>query len=195
MSPVKKKLCGAETTGGTACKRLIDRAEDACFIHSGNGPPDGFGAPEGNNNAEGNDGGPPEGNTNAARHGAHMSLDRRLEYINEGGFLDLYLESLEVYRDQHDDPDDTHVRRLAVVDTVTCLVERELFEGGLVERELFEGGLFREVPLRTDDGDTVTDPETGDPYTESVLDPAVGAHLKLLRRWRRLRGQQTGDGG
>jgi hypothetical protein len=187
MGASKKKTCGVETADGTSCKRLINRDEEGCFIHDEGGTPEGIGAPEGNDNAEGNDGGAPHGNTNAARHGAHMTLDRRLEYINERGYLDVYLSALKEYQDQDQDQnqdkgddedlDDTRARRLAAVHTVSLMVSEVLFEDGL----------FREVPWRDGNGETVTNPETGEPYTEKTTHPAVETYLQTLRECRRLR--------
>lgn len=72
--------CGStDTADGEPCERQIPDDDDRCHLHSEGGPPDGHGAPEGNDNALGNAGGrPPEGNDNAARH--ELFTDRDIYY-------------------------------------------------------------------------------------------------------------------
>jgi len=173
MGATPKKTCGVETADGTSCKRLINRDEEACFIHDEGGTPEGIGAPEGNDNAEGNDGGAPHGNTNAARHGAYMPLDRRLEYIDGRGFGDEYAELYEYYQEKVDD--DLLARRLASFRTVHVMVEEEIFTEGF----------SKEVPYKYD-GEIVRQPETGEPYTTKRLHPAFSAWIRASRQTRLL---------
>jgi len=83
----EQPTCSAPTdTTGDLCQRPVSTPEDRCYIHADDeGVPDNHGAPDGNQNAVGNDGGAPAGNTRAVEHGLHMSVKRRLQLFKELG--------------------------------------------------------------------------------------------------------------
>lgn len=82
-------ICGRPTgddQDGDPCRRPVSEPGAACYLHPGDGDvPDTHGAPEGNQNAVGNKGGPgaPEGNFRALKTGAYVAAKRRLQFILE----------------------------------------------------------------------------------------------------------------
>lgn len=70
-------LCGAETRQGTPCRKYPVDGGERCRFHGGasTGPTD-VEHLEGNDRAVGNDGGAPEGNTNAIESGAFVALEK-----------------------------------------------------------------------------------------------------------------------
>lgn len=79
MSGDGQPRCGStDTTDGEPCQNPVSDPDDVCFLHGDGGPPEGHGAPEGNDNAAGNDGGPMPGNDHAERHGLYS--DRSLYF-------------------------------------------------------------------------------------------------------------------
>jgi len=90
---------------GERCTQPAKGSHGKCRFHGG---ADGSGAPKGNDNAEGNDGGAPEDNTNAVTHGAYADhnsyyqnvLDDAMREFVDGVFEDYINE----YRDLHGEP-------------------------------------------------------------------------------------------
>lgn len=77
------------------CARRVADPDDVCWMHGDRG-----GAPEGNTNALDNDGGAPLDNINAMSTGVRMSLERKVEAIQEHGTdqqLQQYLGYFEEY--------------------------------------------------------------------------------------------------
>lgn len=71
-----KIVCGAETNNGGHCKRPTTDSE-RCYLHDESGVADTHGAPDGNQNAVGNNGGGvPLGSANAMTYGVYASRDR-----------------------------------------------------------------------------------------------------------------------
>ena len=102
---------------------------------------DGRGAPDGNDHALGNDGGPPEGNVNAMKHGLHMTAERLLDVMDEDQrevFKHRFLE----YRDKC--MNDSRAMMLAARAVIEEELHVEVFEG------IAEEGFTRTV--YTDDG-------------------------------------------
>lgn len=95
---------------------------------------DGRGAPEGNDFAEGNPGGgPPEGNTNAMKHGLHMTAERLLEAMDEPQrerFKHRFME----YRGGM--MNDSQAMALAAASVLRIEILADLFEDGL-ERTVY----------------------------------------------------------
>jgi len=107
---------------------------------------DGRGAPEGNQHALGNDGGPPEGNTNAMKHGLHMTAERLLEVMDERQQEEFKHRFIE-YRDGTLNQSQAMAMAAAAVLRVDIL------------KDLFDQGLERTVYT-----------DTGDPYQQFKKD-------------------------
>jgi uncharacterized protein YjcR len=98
-------------------------------MHKDDGTPDGHGAPKGNDNAVNNDGGAPDGNMNAAEHGAYMSFNRRLEFIEQRGLEDIFRSHLQEARQNYE----TEHKAIRVATTATV-------EEGLLADLMDSGG-------------------------------------------------------
>lgn len=76
-----------------------------CNTHGGD---DDSGAPEGNQNAEGNDGGASEGNTNSVSHGLYAETNHFYQEILDDAVRqlvdDIFTDYLEEYEELHGDP-------------------------------------------------------------------------------------------
>lgn len=78
-----KERCGAETRDGTPCEKYPVAGGSRCRFHGGASTgPNARAYLCGNDHAAGNDGGAPEGNTNAIEHGATVPLDRIPERLS-----------------------------------------------------------------------------------------------------------------
>lgn len=98
---------------------------------------DGRGAPEGNEHALGNDGGPPEGNVNAMQHGLHMTAERLLEVMDErqrSEFKNRFLE----FRDGS--MNDSQAMALAAASVLRIDILESLFDEGLERTTYTEDG-------------------------------------------------------
>lgn len=155
----------------------------------------GGGAPEGNDNAVGNDGGAPEGNWNAAKH--HGWSDPLKHYHRLAGQprekVDTYIhEWREQYANYHDlDTDVIGVEQHIVTtrDFESVEAVRDAFRklGAMYDQAwrakepTFKEGLVveEEVEFETADGETVT-------YTNSKMNPAVEAGFRLTSKRRKL---------
>lgn len=155
----------------------------------------GGGAPEGNQNAVGNDGGAPEGNWNAAKH--HGWSDSLKHYHRLAGQprerVDTYIrEWREQYAEYHGlDTDGTEVEQHIVTtrDFESIPAVRDAFRklGAMYDQcwrakePTFKEGLVveEEVEFETADGETVT-------YTNPKVNPAVEAEFRLTSKRRKL---------
>lgn len=156
----------------------------------------GGGAPEGNQNAVGNDGGAPEGNWNAAKH--HGWSDPLKHYHRLAGQprerVDTYIrEWREMYAEYHGIGDtgvitvESHI--VAARDFETGEEVRDAFRklGAMYDQSwrakepTFKEGLVveEEVEFETADGETVT-------YTNPKVNPAVEAGFRLTSKRRKL---------
>jgi len=179
MTASPKKTCGVETHDGSPCKNLIDSDEEACHLHDEDGPPEGHGVPEGNDNAVGNEGGAPVGNFNAVTHAARMDAGRRLEYIRDEGWEEDFSRYFRAYKDKTEN--ETAASELATTSVIK----------DLIEEDLFRNGLWEEVPVTDEDGNEVTDPETGETVTRRrIRIREVEAYKKLMTEIRRTKDAQ-----
>lgn len=174
--------CGAPTSSGS-CDRLIPEEAEACFMHTGDGPPNSHGAPIGNTNAIGNSGGgAPVGNTNALKYGSWSDPEKHYERLEGKSkqFVDELIGDI-IDRSKADLPQgeiEAKARRLASVMHLENNGWAHAFDEGLtVERE-------REVG-----GSTVTD---------EVVHPAVEGDFRLSSKvsklYRELRLYPSPDG-
>lgn len=101
-------VCGStDTDSGKPCQMRVSDPVERCRYHPDDGDPDvpdGQGAPEGNDNAVGNRGGPgaPDGNYFAVKTGEHMDAKRRLQFLIDEGeeelaqaFANNYVQAIE----------------------------------------------------------------------------------------------------
>jgi len=155
--------------------------EGRCSKHGGAG-----GAPEGNDNAEGNDGGgAPENNTNAVTHGAYADANSYYQDVLTDELRqfvdDVFADYLEEYRDRHGDP--------------PLGIESELFRVAVTHAK--DIGLDRwadEKPEGLDSGHPLVDEETeivpvGEGMTETqrrYRESVVLAAQKKLSNDRRM---------
>lgn len=104
-------ICGYETSSGGECQNPATDGEH-CWIET-HGNPDGenpHGAPEGNQNAEGNPGGPgaTEGNTRAVRHALYAQTNHFYTDVIDDDTRalvdDIFTDYLEEYEERHGDP-------------------------------------------------------------------------------------------
>jgi len=172
--------CGYPTDDGDGppCQRLV-ADDDRCFMHSDDGPPADHGAPDGNDFATGNAGGPgaPDGNFHALEFGVHVSLKRQLEFLLEEAD-DQYVETFANAVVQY-------VQRGVAIDPATDLAALRALRIRTEER-LIRNRFTRSVPAGPD----------GAPV--EVLDRrALDAQLALLREERLLRREEglTAVGG
>jgi hypothetical protein len=161
--PPSDEICGAPTSDGSPCRHSAGD-EDRCFMHQEDGPPDRHGAPEGNQNGQGNDsGGAPEGNDNAKKHGFHTAVRRRLERFDEDQ-LALYGDYfLEFIRKAENESGAARLASLAVI-------------ADDLEGDLIDNGVFRSVLDVDQDGERETDKT---PKTETL-----NALVRVMRELR-----------
>ncbi|WP_455448298.1 hypothetical protein [Natrinema thermotolerans] len=114
--------CGARAGKGTD-----HVGEGRCSNHGGASD----GAPEGNDNAEGNDGGAPEENTNAVTHGAYADENSYYQNVLDDPLRefvdDVFADYLEQYRELHGDPPlgiESELFRIAVTHAKDIGLER-----------------------------------------------------------------------
>lgn len=153
--------CGStDTTTGDPCQHTVSDPSDQCYLHPKDGDPPDAGAPEGNDNAVGNNGGAPEGNTNAMKHGQYMSLKRRLNTLSD--------DQRQRFEVHYTDFMQKAENKGAAVALATTEVIREEVADRLIEAAQ-DGELWEEVPVVDDNGDPIVDPETGEPVTKERL--------------------------
>lgn len=175
-----EERCGAETRDGTPCEKYPVAGGTRCRFHGGasTGPRDPS-ALEANDHAAGNDGGAPEGNTNALRTGAFVPLDRipeRLDVEQLHGVARWEWWAILASRRRRPDLDEDRRRRLAArwarldVRHTTATVDTftDLGRGFLVERER---------TVETAAGDEVT-------VTERVSNPCLGVQVRTRAEQR-----------
>lgn len=138
-------ICARERdTDGEPCERTVSEPGEACYMHGDQDLPEEKrpGAPEGNDNAVGNEGGPgaPEGNFFALKTGEHTSAKRRLEFLVEQGeeelaqsFADAYISAI----DRGADPQGAV--KIATSEAFAEKLERDLIAEGF-ERDLYHEG-------------------------------------------------------
>ena len=175
--------CGHPTsTGPGTCGRQIPDDADACFMHSGAGTPPRHGAPAGNDNAVGNDGGgAPAGNGNAMIHGGFADLElfaSRLD-AEETEWVEWFTEEI-VKKAEATAPemDDDERERLARRYTLLS-VQADHAQADLINCEEGRGfGVERKVTTETDDGEVTISTET--------VNPAFHASRRIRQRERRI---------
>jgi hypothetical protein len=91
---------------------------------------DGRGAPEGSQNALGNDGGAPEGNVNGMKHGMHMTAERLMEVMDERQRAELRDTFLD-FRSRTNN--ERQAMKLAVFDVMETTILRDLINESLHE--------------------------------------------------------------
>jgi len=164
--------CGYPATNGP-CQNPATGDDGYCWLDTHADDPadsegDGRGAPEGNGNAVGNDGGAPPGNTRAAEHGLHMGIQRRLELFEEQGLLDLFESLFQRYREKAENPSEAASLASAAV------IRDEL------EADLLKNGLFR--PTKVGDPEDYKNPE--DAFVEMPKKATIDAYTDALREVR-----------
>ncbi|MFC5278633.1 hypothetical protein ACFPM1_07680 [Halorubrum rubrum] len=89
---------------GERCTQPAKGSHGKCHSHGGSSS----GAPEGNNNAEGNDGGAPEDNTNAVTHALYVESNRFYQEVIGDALRDLcdeiYQSYVEKFHDVNGEP-------------------------------------------------------------------------------------------
>jgi len=98
---------------------------------------DGRGAPEGNDHALGNDGGPPEGNVNAMKHGLHMTAERLLEVMDDRQQSEFKNRFLEFSQGTMND---SQAMALAAASVLRIDILESLFDEGLERTTYTEDG-------------------------------------------------------
>jgi len=177
----ERPRCGYLKEDGDPCLQVVSQEEPGsyCYQHppeEGN-IPESRGAPEGNSFAEGNPGGgPPEGNTNAMKHGLHMTAERLLEVMNERQQDEFKHRFLE-YRDGTMNESQAMAMAAAAVLRIDILAD------------LFEDGLERTVYT-----------DQGDPYQQFKKEDlqALQGFFREIRLGLHYEGnsaQHTGGGG
>jgi hypothetical protein len=153
--------CDSEdTTTGEPCGHKVSDPSDRCHLHPEDGDKPDAGAPEGNDNAVGNDGGAPEGNTNAMQGGQYMSLKRRLDTLSD--------EQRQRFETHYLDFMKKAENKGAAIALATAEVLRESVADRLIRADR-EGELWEEVPVVDDNGEPIIDPETGEPVKRERL--------------------------
>jgi hypothetical protein len=177
----ERPRCGYLKEDGDPCLQVVSQEEPGshCYQHppeEGN-IPESRGAPEGNSFAEGNPGGgPPEGNTNAMKHGLHMTAERLLEVMNERQQDEFKHRFLE-YRDGTMNESQAMAMAAAAVLRIDILAD------------MFEDGLERTVYT-----------DQGDPYQQFKKEDlqALQGFFREIRLGLHYEGnsaQHTGGGG
>jgi hypothetical protein len=157
--------CGSEdTSDGSACRNPVSDPSEQCHYHpvdSDEPDVDGDpGAPEGNDNAVGNNGGAPEGNTNAMKSGRYMTLKRRLDTFNE--------QQRQRFESHYTDFMRKAENQGTAIALATAEVLRESVADRLIEADR-DGELWEEIPVVDDDGEPIIDPDTGEPVKKERL--------------------------
>jgi len=179
--PPPDEICGAPTSDGSPCRHSVGD-EDRCFMHREDGPPDRHGAPEGNQNGQGNDsGGAPEGNDNAKKHGFHTAVRRRLERFDEDQ-LALYGDYfLEFIRKAENESAAARLASLAVI-------------ADDLEGDLIENGVFRDVLDGDQDGETDGESDAERTSERTPKTETLNALLKVTRELRIGKGAEGVSG-
>jgi len=169
--------CGStDTTTGEPCGHTVSDPSDRCHLHPTDGPKPDAGAPEGNDNAVGNDGGAPVGNTNGMKHGQYMSLERRLSTLSE--------DQRQRFEVHYTDFLSKAENKGTAVALATAEVLRESIADRLLEADQ-NGELWETVPVTDDNGEPVIDPRTGEPVTtERLRRDDIGALKGLMSELR-----------
>lgn len=134
------------------CENVVREPGEACFLHGDEDLPDRWGAPEGNDNAVGNDGGDgaPEGNFFALKTGEHTSAKRRLEFLVEQGKEDLAQSFADAYLSAIDrGADPQGAVKIATSEAFAEKLERDMIEEDF-QRDLYHEG---ELVARVFDND------------------------------------------
>lgn len=153
--------CGGETTDGSQCELEVAEPDQRCAYHPKDGDSDvTTGAPRGNDNAVGNDGGAPQGNTNSLKTGQYQSLKRRLDMLDD--------DQRQRFETHYTDFMTKAENKGAAVALATAEVLRESIADRLLEADQ-QGGLWETIPVTDDTGDVVLDPRTGEPVTRERL--------------------------
>lgn len=116
-----------DTNSGEPCQRQVSNPSDTCRLHPDDGElPDGHGAPKGNRNAVGNDGGSPsKGNENAVKHGLYQSVKRRVHSLDSEQQR-TYMAHVQNYQEQG--VDTMQAVSLASAELLKEEVEVDLFD-------------------------------------------------------------------
>lgn len=141
--------CGFQKEDGDHCLQPVDVDAAGCEYCYQHPPeeadiPETRGAPEGNDFAEGNPGGPgaEEGNVNAMKYGLHMSAERLMEVMDE--------RQKEVFKHRFMEYRDACMNESQAMALAAGAVLREDLLADLFERRMEEGSFERTV--YTDDG-------------------------------------------
>jgi hypothetical protein len=111
-----------------------------CSSHGGSG-----GAPEGNQNAVGNEGGEGvPGNTNAMTHGLNMTIQRQYEAFDDDQ-REAFRFYVEYYRTERGLDDLVQAKRLAIAEVMTDRVEADLADD-IYKTVYTESGAEMQVP-------------------------------------------------
>jgi hypothetical protein len=144
-------------SAGRRCRGYAQGPHGKCTIHGG---ADDSGAPEGNDNAEGNDGGgAPEDNTNAVTHGAYADHNTYYQNVLDDEMRefvdDVFGDYLEQYKELHGEP--------------PLGIEAELFRIAVTHAK--DIGLDRwtdEKPGGLESGHALVDRETEERFVEAI---------------------------